>query len=815
MTHARYTLHATLLLALAAAPAAAAVYSVEVKPPAAPGQEHYMGAGPGTALAPAAATSPRFGTIGYDNYSLLKNGKPYTPIMGEFHYSRYPANEWRQELLKMKAGGINLISTYIFWIHHEEVQGQFDWQGNKDLHAFIQLCGELELPILVRIGPWCHGEVRNGGHPDWVEALPRKRRNDPAYMDAVRPLYAQISQQLKGLMWQEGGPIIGIQLENESPNGAYLVALKNMAREAGMDVPLYTKTGWPALSQNSPVPFGELLPFFGTYAEGFWDRTLESMPQEKYWQSFSFNPERIDTAIASDIFGTAPAGNRPDETAMASYPYLTCEIGTGMIPSYHRRMHMSTMDNYSIALVKIGSGVNLPGYYLYHGATNPESKSGKALSESQATGMWNDLPNKSYDWDSPIGEFGQIRETYHYLRRLHMFLQDYGDTLARMPATFPASIKEKTDNKTVRWSVRSDGKSGYLFVNNYQRALDMPAKPDTQFEIKLTSHTVKFPSEGMTMLPGNSSFFWPFGMDLGGVTLESATAQPLCKLQRGNTTYTFFLQTPGVESEFLLPRECVIDSTTFTVVPGASSLIARDFRAGITPAIESHLGDRKQVIFLLSENMARELWKGSFSGQEVLYWYRDNLFFDTNKITFYVPLAGSFTLFPTEVIPGTGPKLSLNPNLAASAMATATATQIQQPGAPRAIKMGSQKVAEQPSDADFAGDQPAVFRIALSSLESNPRDDKNLLRIHYTGDVARLYLGDKLIEDNFYNGQPMDYALRRLPAGTTELTLKILPLQKNAPIMLAQWPDMQGKDSVATLDRTEVIHEQTIILEAK
>src|SRR4051812_8993117 len=58
---------------------------------------------------------------------LTLGGKPWVPVMGEFHFTRYPHEEWERELLKMKAGGITLVSTYVFWIHHEEVQGQFDW----------------------------------------------------------------------------------------------------------------------------------------------------------------------------------------------------------------------------------------------------------------------------------------------------------------------------------------------------------------------------------------------------------------------------------------------------------------------------------------------------------------------------------------------------------------------------------------------------------------------------------------------------------------------------------------------------------------
>ena len=33
----------------------------------------------------------------------------------------------------MKAGGINVIATYVFWNMHEEHEGKFNWTGDRDL----------------------------------------------------------------------------------------------------------------------------------------------------------------------------------------------------------------------------------------------------------------------------------------------------------------------------------------------------------------------------------------------------------------------------------------------------------------------------------------------------------------------------------------------------------------------------------------------------------------------------------------------------------------------------------------------------------
>lgn len=103
-----------------------------------------------------------------DNLSLLKNGKRFLPVMGEFHYSRYEPADWEEEILKMKAGGIRIVAAYVFWIHHEERKGEWDFTGGRDLRGFLDVCGKTGMQVWLRIGPWAHGECRNGGFPDWL-----------------------------------------------------------------------------------------------------------------------------------------------------------------------------------------------------------------------------------------------------------------------------------------------------------------------------------------------------------------------------------------------------------------------------------------------------------------------------------------------------------------------------------------------------------------------------------------------------------------------------------------------------------------------
>lgn len=80
----------------------------------------------------AAACGPDGGTLGATNRFLTRDGSPWIPIAGEMHYSRIAAERWDTELAKMAAAGIDVVSTYVFWNHHEEREGEWDFSGNRN-----------------------------------------------------------------------------------------------------------------------------------------------------------------------------------------------------------------------------------------------------------------------------------------------------------------------------------------------------------------------------------------------------------------------------------------------------------------------------------------------------------------------------------------------------------------------------------------------------------------------------------------------------------------------------------------------------------
>lgn len=508
--------------------------------------------------------NPMGETLEVDSKGMLHNGNPFIPVMGEFHYARCPEKNWHDELMKIKAGGVSIVATYVFWNHHEEEKDIYDWSGRRNLRHFVEECQKAGLYVVLRVGPFSHGECRNGGFPDWlVDTGCKLRSTDPVFMNATDRWFGQIAAQVNGLLWKNGGPVIGVQVENECRGPwDYMMALKQSLVKNGFDVPLYTRTGWPQMTGK--VSFGDMLPLYGDYADGFWDRAMTDMPGE-YCLGFTFKPSRLSTVIASEqIKNQSVAMSAIDCT----YPYFTCELGGGMMTSYHRRINIFDKDALALAICKLGSGSNLPGYYMYHGGTNPDGKL-SMLNECQATKVtnWNDLPEKTYDFQAPLGEVGQVGESYPWLRRLHYFLNEFGGELSRMDAQIDSTW----------YSVRSNGDNGFLFVNNYVRMGDNKPRKNVEFElITIAGKQIKFPKMD---IPAEASFLLPFNMKIGEATLEYATAQPMF-IVRGKKNTLVMAAIKGIKPKVKWTRDSKLSNIEVRILDEKASLLAQKINLG-------------------------------------------------------------------------------------------------------------------------------------------------------------------------------------------------------------------------------------------
>lgn len=631
---------------------------------------------------------------------LERAGKPWIPIMGEIHFSRVAREDWQKELCKMKAGGITLVATYMFWIYHEEIEGNMDFTGDNDIRQFVIECQKAGLDVVLRIGPWAHGECRNGGFPDWIlKKNYRLRDNNDEYLAEVRRWYLAIAKEVEGLYYKDGGNIVAIQLENEYCHSAeHLAMLKVIAGECGMEVPIYTVTGWNS-SAGARIPVDEVIPVFGGYCDAPWDSSLKKLsPSPHYF----FNRMRNDSAIGADLI---PKKNDGDwQLPYERYPFATCELGGGMQVTHHRRPFVKAMDTYALSLVKLGDGNNLPGYYMYHGCTHKIGRL-STFQESKATGYPNDYSILSYDFQAPVSEFGETRESYRLLNILHLFLQDFAETFAPLVAVDSLEAVDRDDTASLRYGMRTDGESGFVFVNHYQRLTKLSDVKD----VVIDTGSVVFPKIDVC---GDISFFMPFNMEWKTLKLKYATAQPVCVY--GNTM--FFMEIPGIEARYFALKNNA-DGIEYSAKAGFDSKITINGVDIITLTME-------QAKYL------RKLGGHIYVGDGCdLYMCDDKLFtVQSGEFDYYKFNENGFD------------KLKL--------------------GKPEEdAEVIIEEVSEAPFVPPYAEQLEFNGKRALAWKKIKVDGDKGFVVIEDVCDVAQIYADGKLVADNFYYG-----AAWRVPA---------------------------------------------------
>lgn len=706
------------------------------------------------------ATNPQGHTILVDKDGFVIDGHHTIPVMGEMHYARVPREDWRREIRKMKAGGITILSTYVFWIHHEAEQGQWDWSGNRDLHAFLDVCRQEQMPVVLRIGPFCHGEVLHGGFPAWLVeralAHPEQyklRSLAPGFMQATERLYSNIYAQCNDMLWRDGGPIIGLQIENECRGPwAYYKQLLGTARRIGFDLPFYTRTGWPKL--NGTEEFGQLLPLYGDYADGFWDRTLDDMPGG-YRQAFIMQRDsRLSSVIATEALGTDQDTRM--ERQDLQYPYLTCELGGGMMPSYHRRINISGHEIQPLAICKLGSGSNLPGYYMYHGGSNPtynaftsasnsSAASPRYLAETQASAVtnYNDMPLINYDFQAPLGEMGQPNLTaWHESRWLHQFLADWGEELATMPV----------DSLSPQYARRGC----FEFRCDYVRILHPEGSASVTFR----------------------------NLNHQGHKLSSDQLQPFAKTDEG----LYFITVPGAKNHHI-----IVDGRRYRLRPDQPL----------------HVGDL--TLTLLSAERAKQAY---VIDHHLHYAPHQGILYPGDKTADGQPTICEETwqVQPQLQVTATqqreaGPLRTIAMG-AQRVAAMPTDQDFANSAALWTLQLPKSFVQPEASSANIPSTQ-------ADSDTPSPDANDYFLNIHYRGDCARLIVDGQLVADHFWNGTPLRVRASQL-VGHHDIQLQILPLGRDYPIYLQQEQraqlDAAPNGILLSLDAIEVVHRSTTTL---
>ncbi|KAI8025515.1 Beta-galactosidase 13 [Camellia lanceoleosa] len=382
-------------------------------------------------------------SVTYDGRSLIIQGSRELLFSGSIHYPRSPPELWPQIINKAKEGGLNVISTYVFWNLHEPIQGQFNFEGNNDVVKFIKLIDELGLYAILRIGPYIEAEWNHGGFPYWLREVPNitfRTDNEP-FKHHMKKYATMIIEMMKKekLFATQGGPIILSQIENEYNNIqlAYRESgLRYIQWAANMAVSLQTGVPWIMCKQkDAPDPV-------------------------------------INTCNGRHCGDTFSGPNG------ANKPHLWTENWTAQYRVFGDPPSQRAAEDIAFSVARFFSkDGTLTNYYMYYGGTN----FGRTSSSFVTT--------RYYD-EAPLDEFGLPREPkFGHLRDLHRALR-----LSKKPLLWGVTNVQKI---SVDLEIRTYEKPGTdicaAFLNNNHSKI-----PGT---IKFRGKDYYLPPKSISILP--------------------------------------------------------------------------------------------------------------------------------------------------------------------------------------------------------------------------------------------------------------------------------------------------------------------------
>lgn len=319
----------------------------------------------------------------YSQDFLLDN-QPVKIISGAVHYFRHTPGDWAHSLHNLRALGANTVETYVPWNLHEPREGEFRFQDEADLQAFLALAQEMGLWVILRLSPYICAEWEFGGLPAWL--LKRRigglRTSDPVFVESARPFLNEVLRRVTPLQIDCGGPIIMMQVENEygsfGEDQRYLSLIRQLFLEAGVTVPLVTSDGgWQTALYAGHLRGESVLPTanFGSDTQSNFDALAQYMAD-------------------NDIVG----------------PLMCMEFWCGWFNRWGEEVIVRDPQETAreVDAILARGHINI---YMFHGGTN--------------FGFWNascDVNREirsqvtSYDYDAPLNEAGNPTEKYYAIR---------------------------------------------------------------------------------------------------------------------------------------------------------------------------------------------------------------------------------------------------------------------------------------------------------------------------------------------------------------------------------------------------------------
>ncbi len=369
------------------------------------------------------------GTVSYDRQCFTVNGKDMIVYSGAFHYFRCPQPLWKDRLLKIREAHFNCVETYIAWDWHEQQEGKIDL---KEFEDFLKLCEQMGIYVIARPGPYICAEWDEGGFPTWLPAkIKTLRDNGPDSLKWSKYWYDAVLPIIKRHQIHEGGTIIMCQLENEydfypgtndKEKTEYVRSLFKMAKAQGLTIPLITS--WTHVVRNRADP-----------------------DMKQIMDSCNFYPG-LNVGYTVDELAKLRR-EQPDAPLMVTELQggWFSEFGGGL--SRDRKDVTASQQNAIIKTVWAG-GATSTNYYMLFGGTN--------------FGYWGAKNiTSTYDYAAPMSEPGGLWDKYYVVKAAGKFAEMFGTKLARAEAVAGAT---KTDMEGVFSALRTNGKTGFLFLRN-------------------------------------------------------------------------------------------------------------------------------------------------------------------------------------------------------------------------------------------------------------------------------------------------------------------------------------------------------------
>jgi len=520
---------------------------------------------------PAGAGSGSRGTVTFDPYSMIIDGRRVPLWSGEVHPFRLPSPSlWRDVLQKMRGNGYNAVSIYASWNYHSPAPGHYDFTGVRDLGLFLEMAADAGLYVIARPGPYINAEVDAGGYPGWLATTPgRARTSDPTYLGYVDEWLTAVNAVIARHQYTDGGgSVVLYQLENEyasyvtSATGRdYMAHLYAKVRADGIDVPLF---------HNDKGRNGYWIP-------GSFDTGGET---GQYLYGFDGYPSPTGLPPDWGYFGTG--GAKGGSTASPGTPGLMAEFGGGWFDPWggaefggkgyaeSRRTRDAAYER-RFYLTNLANGVKIHNVYMTFGGTS-----------------WGWLPAPvvytSYDYGAAIDEARNATSKVVPMHQTGSMLDAFPEFAALDRADDTAA--DSTAVRVYHLTAAESGAHVYFLRN------DTSADATCTLPVTTAAGTATVPAApGGMRVAAKDMKVVATELSLGRRTLRYTTAQPMLRTTGTALDVVAFAGRPGDPAEVVL---AVSGKPAVTVVDGAADTV-HDAAAG-TLRINTVLGGLTRVL---------------------------------------------------------------------------------------------------------------------------------------------------------------------------------------------------------------------------